>query len=215
MRNKALLSLLLLTAVAANAQNGEPDINVRSAVSPDTLTVSSNTLPISSDTLPVSGDLPSPFTLPPSPSFGYLSYDSVLHAMPRYIDLPHRMKELREAYEAEMKRVEDEFNQKYEAFLEGRKDYPRTILLKRQNELQDLLKQNVAFRNRALDELRQAETAALAPLRQQLLNAVATVAKQNALAFVLNTDQDACLFIDPSCGIDLTAEVLCALLEQE
>ena len=137
-----------------------------------------------------------------------LSYDSVLRAMPQYAIVQHRVAELRKAYEAEMKRVEDEFNQKYEEFLEGRKDYPRTILLKRQNELQDMLQQNIAFRNRALDELRQAETEALAPLRQQLMQAVATVAKRKSLRHVINTDRDAALYLDPNFTIDITADVL-------
>lgn len=184
-----LLTLLLLTATAASAQYGEPDINVRPALIPDTLH-------------------PSPSALHPSPFFGYLSYDSVLHAMPQYLLVCQRMKDLRSAYDAEMKRVEDDFNQKYEDFLEGRKDYPQTILLKRQNELQQLLQQNVDFRNRAREELRQAELDALAPLRQQLLHAVATVAKEHKLSFVFNTDRDACLFIDPDTAIDITAEVL-------
>ena len=83
-------------------------------------------------TAPVSQEM----SAPSAPIIGYLSYDSVLTAMPQCAIVEKQLEELTTQYEAELKRVEDEFNQKYEAFLDGRKDFPRTILLKRQTELQ-------------------------------------------------------------------------------
>lgn len=146
-------------------------------------------------------------TVQPLALIGYLSHDAALKAMPGYADVQRQTQELRQRYEAEMKRVEDEFNQKYEAFLEGRKDFPRTILLKRQTELQELLERNVAFKNQSRDELRQAEEQALAPLRRQLADIIAAVARQHQLAVVLNTDTQACLYLDPDLSIDLQDEV--------
>ena len=46
--------------------------------------------------------------------YGYLSYDSVMIAMPDYAALKINMGQLREQYEAEQKRVENDFNMKYE-----------------------------------------------------------------------------------------------------
>ena len=53
--------------------------------------------------------------------FGYLSYNVVMQAMPEYAAMQSSMAELREKYEAEQKRVEDDFNKKYEEFLDGQK----------------------------------------------------------------------------------------------
>ena len=78
--------------------------------------------------------------------FGYLSYDSVLVAMPGYALVKNTLANMRSQYEAEMKRVEQDFNLKYEEFLEGQRDFPETILLKRQNELQNMLESNAKFR---------------------------------------------------------------------
>ncbi|MBR1484431.1 MAG: OmpH family outer membrane protein [Prevotella sp.] len=142
-----------------------------------------------------------------APFIGYLSCDSLLHSMPQYAVVKAQMRDLRQAYEEELKRVEDDFNQKYEAFLDGQKDFPRTILLKRQNELQELLQKNVAFRQQGLRDLQQAEAEALAPLRQQLGAAIAKVSKRLGLALVVNTDSDACPFIAPETAVDLTDEV--------
>ena len=140
-------------------------------------------------------------------SIGYLSYDSALAAMPGYAMAQARLKELRQAYEKEMKRVEDEFNRKYEDFLEGQRDFPRTILLKRQTELQEMMQRNVEFKRQGLKELADAETEALAPLREELKAAIAVVAKRKGLALVVNTDSNACPFIDPDMGVDIQTEV--------
>ena len=78
--------------------------------------------------------------------FGYLSIDSVMQVMPEYAQMQYDMKQLAGHYEAEQKRVEDDFNKKYEDFLDGQASYPKTILQKRQNELQEMLDKNIAFK---------------------------------------------------------------------
>ena len=61
------------------------------------------------------------------PFVGCLSYDEALRFMPQFAIVEKEMADLRQAYDEEMKRVEEDFNQKYESFLEGRKDFPRNI----------------------------------------------------------------------------------------
>ena len=148
------------------------------------------------------------FKLPTSNiSIGFLSYDSALASMPEYAIAQKQIGDTREAYDAEMKRVEKEFNDKYEEFLENRKDYPRTILLKRQNELQDLLQQNIEFKDKSRQELLEIERQILAPLRIRLNETIATIAREKGLSLVVNTDADACPFIEPMISVDLNALV--------
>lgn len=140
--------------------------------------------------------------------FGYLSMDSTLHSMRDYQQATANLKTLRAKYDAEMKRVEDEFNQKYELFLQEQRDLAPSILQKRQAELQDLMQKNIAFKDKARQLLRQAEHDAYAPLRRRLKAAVRQVGRQRELAFVVNTDGDNAPYIDPDLGIDITADVL-------
>ena len=51
--------------------------------------------------------------------FGYLSYEQALQSIPDYALVQQQMATLREQYQAETKRVEEEFNRKYEEFLDG------------------------------------------------------------------------------------------------
>ena len=72
-----------------------------------------------------------------SVKFGYLSYQAAIKSMPDYTLAQQKLTDLKEQYKAETKRVEDEFNRKYEEFLDGQRDFPKTILQKRQTELQE------------------------------------------------------------------------------
>ncbi len=68
-------------------------------------------------------------------------------------------------YDEETKRVETEFNSKYEEFLDGQRSYAKTILEKRQAELRELMEKNIAFKAEAARLLKQAEDDAYAPLK--------------------------------------------------
>ena len=144
----------------------------------------------------------------PALKFGYLSYDLALKSMKEYATVQMRMDSLRSAFNAEMQRVEDEFNRKYEDFLDGQKDFPRTILLKRQTELQDMLQKNVAFKQQSVQEIKDTEAQLMAPLRIHLNEAIATIAREQGLALVINTDANACPFIEPTMGVDVNELVV-------
>jgi outer membrane protein len=139
----------------------------------------------------------------PALKFGYLSYDLAMKSMSEYATVQMRMDSLRSAFNAEMQRVEDEFNRKYEDFLDGQKDFPRTILLKRQTELQEMLQKNLAFKQQLQQELKDTEAQLMAPLRIHLNEAIATIAREQGLALVINTDANACPFIEPAMGVDV------------
>lgn len=137
-------------------------------------------------------------------SFGYFSYDEAIKAMPEYALVQENLNDLRSKYDQEMKRVEDEFNRKYEDFLDGKSDFAPTILQKRQTELQELLKKNVAFKAEARRLLQQAEVEAFVPLREKLQRALDRIGKERGYAFILNTDGDACPYINPELGEDVS-----------
>ena len=141
-------------------------------------------------------------------SFGYLSYDQALKSMPEYLIVQKKLADLTAQYEAETKRVEDEFNTKYEQFLEGQRDFPPTILQKRQSELEELMEKNIAFKEESRQLLATAEKESMAPLHEKLAAAIQQVGTSRGLAFILNTDQNAVPFINPSMGIDVTEAVL-------
>ena len=140
--------------------------------------------------------------------FGYISYNQVLQKMPELITAQASTEELRAKYEAEAKRAEDEFQRKFAEFLQGQKDFPPSIMQKRQLELQDLMDKSIAFRQESQRLMKQAKKEFEAPVVEKLNKAIQTVASQQDLLFVLNTDDNAVPFINPLAGIDITEAVL-------
>ena len=143
--------------------------------------------------------------------FGYLSYATALQAMPEYAAMQNNMAELRQKYEAEQKRVEDDFNKKYEEFLDGQKSYPKTILQKRQSELQEMLDKNIAFKKESQRLLSQAEEEAMAPIRVRLAEVLDAIGRERGYAFIVNIDEKVALWLNPSLGEDITATVIAQL----
>ena len=145
--------------------------------------------------------------------FGYLSYEAVMKDMPEYADLQKELAELRAQYEAEQKRVEDDFNKKYEEFLDGQATFPKTILQKRQSELQDMLDKNIAFKKESQKMLSDMEKSLIDGVKSTITSALIVIGQERGYAFILNTDQEAVPFINPDLGEDITAEVKAQLLK--
>ena len=78
-----------------------------------------------------------------------------------------------------------------------------------------LLERNVKFKEQSRRELAALRRQKMAPLTAILKEAIATVARQQRLVVVLNTDSNACPFIEPEMSMDITQEVLQLLSKQE
>ena len=143
--------------------------------------------------------------------FGFLSYEEVMKAMPEYATMQKNLAELRAQYEAEQQRVEDDFNRKYEEFLDGQASYPKTILQKRQSELQEMLEKNIAFKQESQQLLSNAEATMLDGLKSTITTTLVMLGQERGYAFILNTDQNAVPFINPAVGEDITKDVISTL----
>lgn len=142
------------------------------------------------------------------PYVGYLSYSQVLKQLPDYEKVQKDLADLRSQYEAEAQRGEAEFQKKFTEFLQGQKDFPQTIMLKRQTELQALMDNGVEFRKQMQTLLAQAEKDMMSTLEQQLNKAIQEVGADLRLVCVLNTDGNNMPFLSPSMACDVTKPVL-------
>ena len=139
--------------------------------------------------------------------YGYFSFSEALKAMPAYAVAERNMADLRAKYAEEGKRVEDEFNKKYEQFLDGQRDFAPSILQKRQAELQEMMEKNVAFKTESQRLLAQAEADSKVSLKVRLRAIVARIGADRGYAFILNTDNDAVPYVNNAVGEDINALV--------
>lgn len=145
-----------------------------------------------------------PLSLSAQMQFGFMSYKKVMAEMPEYAQAKQNMAALKAKYDAEATRGEEEFQKKFMDFLQGQKDFPQTIMQKRQAELQTLMENGIAFRMQSQTLLQQAEKDMMQEVKKRLNNVILEVGVEYGYAFVLNTDDDACPFINPVIGVDVT-----------
>lgn len=139
--------------------------------------------------------------------FGYFSYQEVFKSMAGYSIAMKHIDDLKKQYDAEMKRVEEEFNKKYEEFLDGQKDFAPSIREKRQAELQEMMEKNIAFKQEARRLIRQAEEEAMAPLKEQLSSVLNALGKEKGYAFIINTDNNTLPFVNDLMGEDINVSL--------
>ena len=136
--------------------------------------------------------------------FGYLSYQQVLKEMPEYTQAMQELQTLKAKYDEEAARGETEFQRKFVDFLQGQKDFPQTIMQKRQAELQTLMDNGVAFRVQVQSLIAQAEKDLVAEVQKKLNRVLLEVGVEYGYGFILNTDDNACPYINPVVGVDVT-----------
>lgn len=145
------------------------------------------------------------------PYFGYLSYDSVMHAMPEYASAMSSYESLKTTYDNEMKRSEQDFNKQFKEYVDGQKSFPENIMLKRQKELQQLLDQSLQFKNEAERLLTQAKAELMAPVYERLQQVIEAIGVERGYDFILNTDNHTAPFINKSKGEDINGVAISRL----
>ncbi len=139
--------------------------------------------------------------------FGYLSYNAILKAMPDYAVAQKSISDLKQKYDEEMKRTEQDFTKKFNEFIDGQKNFPENIMLKRQKELQMLMDEGLKFKDEVKKLLTNAEAELMKPVYQKLNDILSAIGTEHDYMYILNTDANAYPFMNMKYGEDVTAAV--------
>ena len=140
--------------------------------------------------------------------FGKVSYSQMLQAMPEYLAAKQQMASLRAKYEKEATYNETSFKRMFAEFLQGQKDFPQNIMLKRQRDLQEAMEKGIAFRQAADSLLKEAEIELQKPLRARLDSILYQVGVERGYECIFNTDMNITPFLHPMMTEDATPYVL-------
>lgn len=141
---------------------------------------------------------------PVQPRFGYLDYRAVFEAMPGYAEAQKSLEQIKAKYDSETAHNEENFKRMYLEFLQGQKDFPQTIMLKRQKELQEAMENGVKFRNQVKDLLDKAQQELEKPLLTKLDSAISLVGKERGYDVIVNTSDRIFPYINSVTGEDVT-----------
>ena len=140
--------------------------------------------------------------------YGRLDYDSLLTSLPEYTQVQEQLASLRQQYDKEASYNESNFKRLFADFLQGQKDFPQNIMLKRQRELQDAMEKSLAFRRSCDSLLVKAEADLLAPLFVKLDAAIQAVGIERGYECIVNTAAGTHPFLHPSLTEDAAPFVL-------
>ena len=140
--------------------------------------------------------------------YGRLNYASLITSMPEYTQVQEQLSSLRQQYEKEAAYNEANFKRLFADFLQGQKDFPQNIMLKRQRELQDAMEKSLAFRRSCDSLLVKAEADLLSPLVLKLNEAIQTVGMERGYECIVNTAAGTHPFLHPSLTEDAAPFVL-------
>ena len=134
---------------------------------------------------------------PATPKYGTVRYDSLLHSMPEWEMMQGRLASLRQKYVNEASYNENAFRRMFAEFLQGQEDFPQSILLKRQRDLQEAMEKGLSFRREADSLLLKAKADLEAPLRAKLNATIRQVATERGYDCIVNLDDNAVPFTNP------------------
>ncbi|MBO5698776.1 MAG: OmpH family outer membrane protein [Bacteroidaceae bacterium] len=143
---------------------------------------------------------------------GMVKYNVLLKEMTEYKAAMQQLSDLRAKYEVEANYNETAFKRQFAEYLQGQKEFPQSIMLKRQRDLQEEMEKCLAFRRDAEAQLLQAEQELLVSVKARLNHAIAVIGEKLQLDYVMNADNDALPYVSAKKVVDVTLLVQQQLL---
>lgn len=193
----------LLALPPAMAQNNN-DVKVPTPVVPTPVVPDTAATPQTPAAVPPAAAQSPAAPQPVQPKFGYLDYRAVFEAMPGYAEAQKSLAEIKAKYDTETAHNEENFKRMYLEFLQGQKDFPQTIMLKRQKELQAAMESGIQFRNQVSEMLTKAQEELEKPLLAKLDSAISLVGQEKGFDMIINTGEKGFPFINKVTGEDVT-----------
>jgi outer membrane protein len=139
--------------------------------------------------------------------FAHLSSQDILVVMPEVIKAQSELQSLEKKYSDEIQRTSDEFQKKYQEFLQARDSLPQNISERRQRELQDMSQRSQQFQEDAQQIMLQKQQELMAPIYQKLDNAIKTVGEAQNVIYIFDISRTAIPYINTTQSIDVTSLV--------
>jgi outer membrane protein len=130
--------------------------------------------------------------------YGVIHYDSLLVELPAYTLAKKAVAELRVKYENEAAYNDAAFKRMFADFLQGQKDFPQNILLKRQRDLQEAMEKSLAFSQACDSILTEAEHELLVPVKAQLDELIRAVGVERGYDFIVNRAVHSHPYLNPA-----------------
>ena len=138
--------------------------------------------------------------------FAHMNSQEVITAMPEYTKAQADLDKMSKDYQTEMQRTQEEFNKKYQEFLQQADSLPKNIAERRQKELQDMAQRQEQFQQEAYQSMQKAQQDAMTPIYQKLDQAIQAVGKAEGVIYIFDIARTPVAYIG-TVSIYVTAKV--------
>ncbi|KAA6314518.1 hypothetical protein EZS27_034874 [termite gut metagenome] len=139
--------------------------------------------------------------------FGHVSSQEILVVMPEVTKAQTELQSLEKKYTDEIQRTNDEFQKKYQEFLQVMDSLPQNISERRQKELQDMSQRSQQFQQDAQEAMQQKQQELMTPIYQKLDNAIKVVGEAQGVIYIFDLSRTAIPYINTNQSIDVTSLV--------
>lgn len=121
--------------------------------------------------------------------FGMVSIQNIMINMPEYTAAMKELEATGQKYEAELKKMSDEFQIKYKEFetLAADPNTPDAIKQRREQELQEMYTKSQQYQQSIAEDLQKQQEMALVPLQSKILDAVKAIGQEGGYVFIYPT----------------------------
>ena len=124
--------------------------------------------------------------------FGHVRSYEVIQIMPEYEKAMADLQDLQKKYTDEIKRANDEFNRKYQEFIQQQDSLPRNIAERRQKELQDLMERGQQFEHLT------------APIFKKVEDAIIAVGQEGQYTYIFDLSRTSIPYVNDKQSTDVT-----------
>ena len=118
----------------------------------------------------------------------YVNTNEVIMAMPELSDMEKQMADLNKEFEDELKGMNEEYTNKYQAFVSQQDSLTENIRLRRMQEIEDLQNRMQQLIQTAQQDLPQKQETMLRPIQEKMMKAINDVSAENGYTYVLSSE---------------------------
>lgn len=135
--------------------------------------------------------------------FGVINSQEVISKMPERDSAEAKLMKLRNELGSQIEALQVEYNQKLQAYVQGREKMADLVRQNKEKELQDLQQRVQEYGQNAEAELGKQQNALLKPIVEKLNEAIKAVGKANGFAYIFDTAVPSLAYYDATLAVDV------------
>lgn len=116
----------------------------------------------------------------------FVNTQEVFMAMPEVSAMETQMADLNEKYKVELKQMQDEYTNKYSAYIAQQDSLTENIKLRRMSEIEDIRERMDNFVQVAQQDVQKKQQELMMPIQQKLQDAIKAVGNEKGYTYIID-----------------------------